>query len=351
MSPSELNFCDWRGSAYDIGFQHGRTLHEKIRFECDPALRTAARTVGLTIKDHLLRFRDSYLPWFERYTHRAIEEVRGLADGGGFCFPYAFFAAARDGARPARLVDEGCTAFYCAPRTTHDNDPLIGQNKDANAPLDRYHVMRRVYDDGGATLTLNYPGWLTNIGINSYRLAWTGNALYAESSEHDTVPYSLLRAVIAESRSIQEVLAIAHELPIDTCCMMVADADGHGVCVESAKGRVAIQNLDDQVFGHANSVVLNPLQPYAHAKPASPSSPFRQRNMQRLLDDAAGSISVGTIRQILRDHTDSPRGICLHPAPDDPFVTTASVIAEPAKRRMHVAIGQPCASPYRIYEI
>lgn len=128
METTERHTCfhDWHGSAHDIGFQHGKTLSRQIVAECQPALDAAAASNGQTVDGFLLR--------------------------------YAFFATTRDGARLSFGKDEGCTAFHTAADTTADGHVLLGQTKDTGAPLERYHIMRRVYDDGLAVLTLNYAG-------------------------------------------------------------------------------------------------------------------------------------------------------------------------------------------------
>lgn len=342
---------DWRGSAHEIGVQHGKTLAAQIVAEFRPTLDTAVAASGTDAAAFLRRYRERHEPMFREHAPRAIDEIRGIADGGGLDYDTAFFAATRDGAKLVGPADEACTAFYCAADTTADGHVYLGQNKDTDAPLSRYHLMRRSYDDGLTVLTLNYPGWIANIGINGHGVACTGNSLYAKPAEVPTVPFSLMRYLIAEARAAADVARAVDRLALENCCMMVADAAGAAFCLESVAGRRDRRDLAGQAFGHANSVLCLGLQPYQDADLYSPSSPFRQRNIQRLLDDDAGHLDAVRLQAILADHTDHPRGICRHAAADDPILTTAALIADCTARTLRVALGHPCTAAFQTYPV
>jgi hypothetical protein len=52
---------------------------------------------------------------------------------------------------------------------------------------------------------------------------------------------------------------------------------------------------------------------------------------------------------VLRDHGSSPQAICLHPDPaegDEASAVMFSMVAELEERRMWVAPGNPCETPY-----
>lgn len=350
-APTPQQFHDWRGSAYAIGVQHGQTLARQIDAECRPALEAAVAASGTDTAGFLKRYLERYEPVFQKHVPRAIDEIHGLADGSGLGYPLAFFAATRDGAKLPGPEPDACTAFYCAADTTADGHVLLGQTKDTDAPLERYHVMRRTYDDGLAVLTLNYPGWIANIGLNSRGVGCTGNSLYARPADVETVPFSLVRYLVAEAEAVAAIARRLDELPMENGCMTIADAAGDAVCLESVAGRRDCRRIAGQAFGHANSVLCPELVSEQDAAPRSPSSPCRQRNMQRLLDEGRGRLSATTMQAILSDHTDRPRSICLHPAADDPITTTAAMIADCTARTVAVAVGQPCEQPFVTYPV
>ena len=75
-----------------------------------------------------------------------------------------------------------------------------------------------------------------------------------------------------------------------------------------------------------------------------------------MIDAEKGKVNVERIKRYLSDHSNGAASICRHPQTDDlesgfetAGRTVASMIAEPAKIRMHVALGNPCASEYVTY--
>ncbi len=342
---------DWRGTAYDIGVQHGKALARQIVAEFQPTLDAIVARCGTDASAFLERYAQVYEPQFRRHAPRAIDEIRGLADGSGLDWPRAFFAATRDGAKLADTNRESCTAFYCAAQTTADGHVLIGQTKDTGAPLDRYHVMRRSYDDGLTVLTLNYPGWIANIGLNSHGVGCTGNSLYARPADLDTVPYSLMRYLIAEAASVHAIRRAIDELPMENGCMTIADAAGDAICVESVAGRRDCRNIAGLAFGHANTVLCPELAAQQNDAQVTVSSHCRQRNMQRLLDAGRGRLDVAAMRSILTDHSDYPRSICLHPVPGSDIVTTAALVCDCTAATVDIVIGQPCRSAFVRYPV
>ena len=82
-----------------------------------------------------------------------------------------------------------------------------------------------------------------------------------------------------------------------------------------------------------------------------PDSLQRRDRMNALIQAEMGSITAECIKNFLGDHSNYPTSICRHPqAPrKGPERTVASMIAEPARRRMHLALGNPCESRFVTY--
>lgn len=342
---------DFRGSPYQIGFQQGRTLRERIITEAQGALERFAQTQGTSTEKFLEAFRAAYEPLFTKHLPQQIEEIHGMATGAELSYAHAFFAATRDGARGPDSYTADCTAFVCGKSTTRDGKVLIGQTKDTNAPLERYHIMRFAYDSGRKILALNYPGWSANIGITSDGVAFTGNALYAQDSANGVAPFSLLKRLTLETPSVKELLRRIEGLAFPNGCLIAGDATGQAACFECVTGQVSIRDVSGQAFGHANSILTDELRKYETNVPGTRSSTIRQRNVQRLLDANAGQITMDTLKEIVRDHTDFPLGICHHPSPEEPCHTTAAFLADLTDLEMEIAIGNPCTAKFKRYNM
>jgi isopenicillin-N N-acyltransferase-like protein len=349
------HFYEWSGSAYEIGNQHGQALREIIR-EFAPALQSGAEVHGQSEAQFLDRYRALYEPFFIEFVPRAIEETRGLAYGAQLSYEQAFFAATRDGARtpPPTQTEEGCTAFFCGPGTTRDGHTLIGQTKDTSAPLARYRIMKLCYDDGLRVLSLNYPGWLTHIGLSSHGLANTGNSLYAEAPSGETVPFLLLKRLVLEKKTVAEVLSMTAKLHFENGCFFVGSSNGEGVCIEFVAGRQAVRDVSQQAFGHANSVLTPGLQIYEkgdkNASGDMASSPCRQKNVQHRLDEKWGNLDMDILEGIAADHHEYPYSICRHGIPGQSR-TTAACIADLTGSKARICIGNPCAAPFHEYSL
>lgn len=340
----------WSGTPFEIGVQHGRALRNEIIAEAKGAFAAFAKNRGWSEPRALDFARSEWEPLFEKHVPRAIEEIKGIAEGGGFEYAWTFFAAVHGGtkAMPPRSGD--CTAFACGGKTTQDGKVLIGQTKDTSAPLSRYRIMRLNYRDGHRAVLLNYPGWIANIGITAGGLASTANSLYARQPAAETAPVSLLRRLVMEKDSVAEVLKAIRGLAFDNGCATIGDASGRVVCLECVDGRINTRDVSGRAFCHANSVLCEEFQALEDAVLGSPSSPLRQTNLQRLLASKRGSITVDDLKRFTADHTHFPLSVCRHRSEEDPLWTTAAFVADLTGRALHIAIGNPCVARFETYD-
>jgi isopenicillin-N N-acyltransferase like protein len=83
-----------------------------------------------------------------------------------------------------------------------------------------------------------------------------------------------------------------------------------------------------------------------------PSSAVR---LQRLRAGAQASATLDDFRGLLADHADYPHSICAHPVPDahplEQSATIASVLMDASARRLWLATGNPCQTPYRELDV
>lgn len=346
---------EWSGSPFEIGRQHGKELRDEIINENGPAAHALAARFKLSLPKTLDRVLRLYEPLFQEHLPIAIEEIKGIADGSGLSYPFAFYGAIRDGAKfPPQLAaqqDGQCTAFVCGKPTTRDGKMLMGQTKDTGLSSQRYHLMRFEYSDGRSLLVLNYAGWIANMALTSDGMALTGNSLYAPETEEETVPYSFLKRLVMEKSSVDEVLQIISGMRFGNGCFMIGDASGKAVCLESVAGCLDVRDVSSQTFGHANSILAEKLKQLEDPWTRLPSSPPRQRNVQRLLDEKAGEITVEDLKRVAADHTDYPFSICRHPDEADPLSTSAAVIMDLTDREMHIALGKPCQSEFASFKL
>jgi hypothetical protein len=74
--------------------------------------------------------------------------------------------------------------------------------------------------------------------------------------------------------------------------------------------------------------------------------------MRHLLETMEGPFTIQMAAALLRDHAQGNRAICRHGDRDEYGAeTNVAVIAEPAKRRLHVALGPPCRGNFTTYQL
>jgi isopenicillin-N N-acyltransferase-like protein len=283
IGPPPHHFYDFAGSAYEIGFRHGRALAAEIVQEAAGGVAALGPALGMSEASALEDVRARYEPIFARLTPSALDEIRGLAEGAGLSYAHAFYAATRDGLGlggfgPAAVP--ACTSIVCGGDASAGGRVLVAQTKDTAAPLDRYRIMRLGYDDGRGALLLNYPGWIANIGLTSQGLAFTANSLYAAGPEGPTVPLALLRRLILEAESVDTLLPKIGGMRFENFCMLLGDATGRLVCLESVAGRLRTIDVSGRAFGHTNTILIADLQRFQSAVLGS----HRAHLLQRKLD-------------------------------------------------------------------
>jgi isopenicillin-N N-acyltransferase like protein len=122
-----------------------------------------------------------------------------------------------------------------------------------------------------------------------------------------------------------------------------AFAGGDAFVVETTRERLAV--LEDARV-HTNHY-LDPELATLGPQPAEGSLARRDRLEQLLVERTPSS--VADVMDVLRDHGSSPQAICLHPDPaegDEASAVMFSMVAELEERRMWVAPGNPCETPY-----
>jgi isopenicillin-N N-acyltransferase-like protein len=85
-----------------------------------------------------------------------------------------------------------------------------------------------------------------------------------------------------------------------------------------------------------------------------PDSPFRLMRARQLVAEHPGALDREFFAGLLADHAAYPLGVCCHPDPRceplDQSATLASLIMEPATRRLWVAAGTPCSAPFELLD-
>jgi isopenicillin-N N-acyltransferase-like protein len=344
-----------RGSHRELGRQHG----EQARGQIQAHLATVQAGLGLTTPDLTTRAR-RFEPLFARYCAHLLEEIAGLAEGAAIPFAGALAVNVRGalGLPP----DGGCTSFVIGRQAAARGEVLIGQNSDM-LPENRdfAYVLRLEPESKPAMLMWTFGGMVGYHGLNAAGVAHMANDLGdGGPGKRFALPHYPLKRLMLECTTLHEVLEVLRRVPLWFNGNYVL-CDGQGGILDVEATSVGPEVLEDDGRGwiaHTNhycatryAIPENAAATYADSFP-------RLDRIRALLAEHAPHVTVDDVKDALADHCGFPAGICRHARADDPSdgfetagVTVAGLVAEPERGLLHVAPGNPCASPFTTYAL
>jgi isopenicillin-N N-acyltransferase-like protein len=343
-----------QGTPRQLGLQHGEQCREPIRAFLDHLQHRLQLS-----REQLVRRALKFLPLFQKHAQHLVDEIHGLADGAAIPFLQALAVQVRDAAGQVQLG--ACTTFAIAGRATADGSLLIGQNSDMDpelAPL--AYVLRLQPRHKPAVLMWTFGGQIGYHGLNAVGVAHFANSLGGGPLWRMALPHYPLKRLMLERHNLAGVLDLLGETPVcSSGNYVVGDAAGRIADVElRPDGFEVIEDDGTGYLVHTNHFLCGIQANRVNHEASLPDSFPRLQRMRQLLAAKAGSLTVADLRLILADHDGHPTSICRHPhtGSDHPSLsargqTIASLIAEPAAGRLHVAAGNPCTTPYQTYQL
>lgn len=377
-----MKVIDLDGSAYERGYQQGKQLKKQYEEMLDvffgselfrenkpgPIPNFVVKWLfGLLGKTRTKKSVEKYLPG-------QFERVVGLGDGLGvnknFIWGVQFLEImfCEAGKSLKAPGPAGCTQVHATPRATADGRPLSGRNYDFPNFLRSFQIVRREIPSEknrmATTAATQIPLAGTHQGINEAGLMIAANnARLWKGPEFNErgVPYMFLIMEMLEiCRTVSEAVEFITEFPAraNTGFLGMMDAGGDCAVVEFTATRHAVRRPDESgVIAqsnhyHAMKDANLPDGTYWTVKGMegleyAASSKARFEAADRLLHEAAGKITIETLKTILRDHGGLSAGtdctVCCHGLTGG---TLSSLIFEIAEKTLWIAEGAPCGNDY-----
>jgi hypothetical protein len=272
----------------------------------------------------------------EQRAPQLLDVYRGLTDVAG-----------PPSNRPKSLQPGGCTSFAVSGSVTLDGHVISGQTKDT--PLDRvsrYIVLRMRIKDAPSILVLAYPGEVLGYGMWTTGMTLYRNTLYSRAGAENGLYWVLLASLILAGKSVREGAELATKYGRKSAGnMLIADATGESLCIETNAGGDCILPPKDGISAHANNALAPATLAYEGYKfpGMKEDSQYRTDTLWRLLNAERGRLTAQRAFMCLSDHGYYPGGICKHASPEGNY-TTAAVVCEPTLGKLHVVRGHPCSN-------
>jgi isopenicillin-N N-acyltransferase-like protein len=331
-----------------MGRQHGEQASQQIRAHVQQMGRSRSQ-----LQEQASRFK----PLFEKYCPHLLDEIIGLSEGAGVTLAEALAVNIRGELRKASA--EGCTTYVIGRKGTANGQILIGQNSDmGQQSIDLGYILHLKPKLKPQVLIWTFGGMIGYHGMNSAGVAIFENALSetgAVPPGRFAMPHYPVKRMILETSKLDAALGLFRQIPLaSNKNYVICDGSGAILDVESTTaGPELIKDEGAGFLAHSNHFVCSRYANKEREDNSLPDSRTRFDRIHKLLRSDFGSITVDRMKVHLSDHSDHPTSICRHPQSPrvGPDKTVASMIAEPALRQMHVALGNPCNSRYVTYSM
>lgn len=319
------------GTAYECGCQYAKLVMEKCpgyRRYLDPAY--GWRTLPAGVKK-----------LFKTRAPHILDIYQGLTDIAG---------PPQTKQKPASTLEKsGCTSFGVSGGVTLDGQPISGQTKDTGVQSAlQYIVLRMRINNAPTILTLCYPGEVVGYGVWSTGMSIFRNSLFSRAESEKGLTMEQWGLLTLAGASVHEGVELAQRFGLagsGNC--LISDPQGESLSVEFNAGGVSVIPAKNGIATHANhpegeQTALFENYPDEVAKE---NSIYRMHGLWKLLDAERARLTPQKAVMLLADHTHYPRGICRHIIGRTSDVcTTAAVVAEPTRGKLHVVRGNPCSN-------
>ncbi|MBI4641886.1 MAG: hypothetical protein HY731_14445 [Candidatus Tectomicrobia bacterium] len=347
---TKLPLVHVRGSHSEMGRQFGEQLSAQIKEYSETWLRNVTKRSGLTMEQALVKAK-SFAPFVEEYAPHLAEEIRGVAEGAGISEAEAYSIQIRMELLYGGPPPLSCTTFAISGERTVDGRPIVGQNVDLAADVEKYGLILHLEpDEGPAIMIYTSPGLISYVGINSAGLAVHGNLLIAPGWRAGFPRYLVSRLMLEQS-TVEEALAAGVKPPrASSRNLILGDSRGTIRNIELAIDDHRILEPENGFLVHTNHYIAPGLEGI-EGKPPSASSCNRLERIKTLIGEEKEPLTVEKLQGFFRDHEGYPGSICAHPSGESNSKTVVSLISKPADGEMYVAPGNPCGSEYTLYRI
>jgi len=353
-----------KGTPYEIGFNHGLRLKNRIS-DCIDEYKKLIPLYSKKSWETCLALALAYKDTIKNFSPDMILEMQGIADGSERSFneilllnvqgEILFMYAAE---KPTGYYG-GCTSVAVVPECTQTGHMLHGQNLDFEPGHEDLLVILEIHQENKPTvLTITEPGTIGKIGMNSKGIGLTSNALGTSGTPIGLPAIIVSRAILNANNIAQAIGIIAKHQCAFALSYTISNNDGEAVAVEVALEDYDVLYPEDGICVHSNHY-LSPLLMSIHhdiLKRYCSSTHIRFGRAKRLFAGLKSKITVDDFKKLFTDHADYPESICFHPNPAIPLKiaqlnTVCSVIMDTTKGEMHVSHGRPCEDGYDVFQL
>ncbi|MCA9918075.1 MAG: hypothetical protein KC445_08990 [Anaerolineales bacterium] len=348
------------GSAYEIGYEHGRSYRNDIRRYTKERVQLVCGGLwsgGPMSREEVLSIAEMCLPDHEAYAPELYQELHGLADAtglspaellivGGFTdFVDTVYSLSIP--RSARLPVDDCTAFI-VPDSAAAGAGLFGQTWDMHDTATEFVILLDVQPDNTPrSLVFTTTGCLGQIGMNEHGICvGINNLLGADGQIGVTWPFVVRK--ILQQDNIDDALACITEAKLAGAHnYLLFDGNGRGYNIEAMSSHHVVTPLAGEPLVHTNHCLLRETMKFAQERPADSqaSSEARLGRAGELLGERP--LTIHHLIALTRD----PDAICVRAKPPFHVESCGAAIMQPKTGTFWAVWGLPSENEYEQFEL
>jgi isopenicillin-N N-acyltransferase-like protein len=345
-----IPLIDTGGTPFEIGHDIGHAVSEQLHAAAATTRADIARATDPAVMATVRRYLDAT----RAAAPDVVAELEGMAAGSGVPLIELFVMnAAAELHQQTGFFEESCTVVGVTQAGTVDGHVLLAHNEDATASWGNFaYVVRAKPANGPAFIAFTYAGLLLHQGVNAAGIGSVGNALYAKDARPG-VPKLLAYRRIMNATTIEGSIraATAPDRAYGNN-HLIANAEGDLYDLEVTGGQWAMLHGGNHFLVHANHLV-SPAMAHLDADEDLLNSRLRQFRVERLVEQAWGSLDRASLAAIMSDHANYPGSVCKHHTPESELTygTIGSVVIDATARTLMACAGNPCRGEWRTVTI
>lgn len=294
----------------------------------------------------------------KKYYPEILELIKGMADSTNIDYRDLIFVNC--------MVEYSlkCSAFAATGDATTNGSPLIGMNADESKSIQKYYITINMEPYNGYRFTATYIGGtiFPVFGMNEHGLSFASMLLFLDNQEFSNLrkPQFLKFSVLHNCKSVAEAKELFESIPASGIGTATYVADSKQLLVQEENSALKQTIVYETGTHHtANFPKTNELQKFVKIDSLDDISFFfakdRQRRIGNLFEKYMGCLDEDTFYSILSDHGSDEddtlnKSVCVHPENTKGIKTCASIILNPAGKKMKIFTGNPCEGNVKKYE-
>ncbi len=336
-----------KGTPYEMGVQQGQQIA--------PIIKKNVALVHQMMQEYNFNMEkySSFIQKDAEYIGREnpelIDEMHGIADGAGISFQDILYLNI-----PAYFMKDHfrqeCSMLLARGNATLDGKTYLIKNRDMSLYLEQVMVYRE-YNDGMKITEVNGAGTVTYpaMGINNYGVAVTNTGFWSPkvSTDYHRVGEAQVvinsHIILRRCKTAKEGLQWLLDTPrINGLNMIITDRQ-NSYLIEVLKDGAYVEEADERgILCRTNHYISSKNSSLNSEPDAAPSTFYRYKRIQEMLEDCYGSIRFQDLYRIMSDHKYAPNCLCRHPQEGAPGWTASSTLCVIEDMELWSTTGNPC---------